>query len=100
MVEYFAKCFGYALVQNRNDAEGLKQSLRAIIPHAFGKHKYCSVTWCGFLKDLSSYCHVSLLHGNNLKGDKMEEELTNSLTCSYRMQKNLLHSVPARLMRL
>ena len=31
MVEYFAKCFGYALVQNRNDAEGLKQSLRAII---------------------------------------------------------------------
>ena len=77
VVEYFAKCFGYALVQNKNDAQGLKQSLRAIIPHAFGKHKYCSVTWCGFLKDPSSYCHASLPHGNNLKGDKMEEELTN-----------------------
>ena len=77
VVEYFAKCFGYALVQNRNDAQGLKQSLRAIIPHAFGKHKYCSVTWCGFLKDPSSYCHASLPHGNNLKGDKMEEGLTN-----------------------
>ena len=34
VVEYFAKCFGYALVQNRNDAQGLRQSLRAIIPHA------------------------------------------------------------------
>ena len=77
VVEYFAKCFGYALVQNRNDAQGLKQSLRAIIPHAFGKHKYCSVTWCGCLKDPSSYCHASLAHGNDLKGDKMEEELTN-----------------------
>ena len=77
MVEYFAKCFGYALVQNRNDAQGLKQNFRGIIPHAFGKHKYCSVTWCGFLKDPSSYCHASLPHGNNLKGDKMEEELTN-----------------------
>ena len=76
VVEYFAKCFGYALAQNRNDPEGLKQSLRAIVPHAFGKHEYCSVTWCGFLKDPSSYSHASLPHGNNLKGDKMEEELT------------------------
>ena len=51
--------------------------MRAIIPHAFGKHEYSSVTWCGFLKDPSSYCYASLPHGNNLKGDKMEEELTN-----------------------
>ena len=62
VVEYFAKCFGYALVRNRNDAEGLKQNLRAIVPHAFGK-QYCSVTWCGFLKDPSRYHHASLLHG-------------------------------------
>lgn len=76
VVDYFVKCFGYALVQNRNDAEGLKQSLRAIVPHAFGKHdQYCSVTWCGFLKNPSSYHHASLPHGNDLKGDKMQEEL-------------------------
>ena len=60
MVEYFAKCFGYTLVQNRNDAEGLKQSLRVIVPHVFGKHGYCKVIWCGFLKDSSSYRHAAL----------------------------------------
>lgn len=75
MVEYFGKCFGYALVRNRNDTEGLKQNLRTIVPHAFGKHEYYSVTWCGFLKDPSSYRDASLPHGNNLKGHKMEEEL-------------------------
>lgn len=49
-------------MENKNDAKGLKQSLRAIVPHAFGK-QYCSVTWCGFLKDPSRYHHASLLHG-------------------------------------
>ena len=75
VVDYFAKCFSYALVQNRNDPEGLKQSLQAIVPHAFGKHQNCSVTWCGFLKNPLSYHHASLPHGNDLRGDKMQEEL-------------------------
>lgn len=43
----------------------------------FGKYKYCSVIWCGFLKDFLSYCYVLLVYGNDFKGDKMEEELMN-----------------------
>ena len=52
VIKYFSKCFGYALVQNRNNTEGLKKDLKAIVPHAFGKHdQHCSISWCGFLKD-------------------------------------------------
>ena len=52
VIEYFSKCFGYALVHNRNNTEGLKKDLKAIVPHAFGKHdQHCSISWCGFLKD-------------------------------------------------
>ncbi|XP_068704804.1 uncharacterized protein [Montipora foliosa] len=52
VIEYFSNCFGYALVQNRNNTEGLKKDLKAIVPHAFAKHdQHCSISWCGFLKD-------------------------------------------------
>ena len=58
VIEYFSKCFGYALVQNRNNTEGLKKNLKAIVPHAFGKHdQHSSSSWCGFLKDPLSFRH-------------------------------------------
>ncbi|XP_044167665.1 uncharacterized protein LOC114976984 [Acropora millepora] len=76
VIEYFSKCFGYALVQNRNNTEGLKKNLKAIVPHAFGKHdQHCSISWCGFLKDPLSFRHSSLPHGKDLHGEKLEEEL-------------------------
>ena len=76
VIEYFSKCFGYALVQNRNNTEGLKKNLKAIVPHAFGKHdQHCSISWCGFLKDPLSFRHSSLPHGKDLQGEKLEEEL-------------------------
>ena len=76
VIEYFSKCFGYALVQNRNNTEGLKKNLKAIVPHAFGKHdQHCSSSWCGFLKDPLSFRHGSLPHGKDLHGEKLQEEL-------------------------
>ena len=76
VIEYFVKCFGYALAQNLNNAEGLKTSFQAIVPHAFGQHsEHCSITWCGFLKNPSSYRHGSLPHGKDLKGEELQNEL-------------------------
>ena len=64
------------MVQNRNNTEGLKKNLKAIVPHAFGKHdQHCSISWCGFLKDPLSFRHSSLPHGKDLHGEKLEEEL-------------------------
>ena len=36
VIECFAKCFGYALAQNRNNTEGLTKTLKAIVPMHLG----------------------------------------------------------------
>ena len=48
VIDYLQKCFGYALKQNKDNVEGVKRSLKAIVPHAFGKHNDCNISWCGF----------------------------------------------------
>ena len=75
VINYLLKCFGYALSQNKGDADGLQKNLRAIVPHAFGKHETCNISWCGFLKDQDTYQHKSLPHGKDLKGEGLENDL-------------------------
>lgn len=75
VIEYLLKCFGYALKQNKDNVEGLKTSLRAIVPHAFGNHKTCSISWCGYLKNPSAYTHGSLPYGKDLHGQELENDL-------------------------
>lgn len=36
--DYLVKCFGYVLIQNKGDAEDIRQSCRVIPKHAFGDH--------------------------------------------------------------
>ena len=38
VIEYFGKCFSYAIAQNAGDVDGLKQSIDLIVPHEFGNH--------------------------------------------------------------
>ena len=69
------KCFGYALSQNKDNVDGLEKNLKAIVPHAFGKHNKCDSSWCGFLKSPTTYKHKSLPRGKDLTGEKLEEDL-------------------------
>lgn len=75
VIEYLQRCFGYALKQNKDNIDGVKSSLGAIIPHAFGDHKACNISWCGYLKEPSSYSHASLPYGRDLQGDSLKKDL-------------------------
>ena len=48
VINYITKCFSFCVSQNVGDPESLKQGLKNIIPHAFGEHTCCNVSWCGF----------------------------------------------------
>ncbi|XP_062600102.1 uncharacterized protein LOC134261717 [Saccostrea cucullata] len=74
-IKYFKKCFAYTIQQNKNDVEGIRKNLYATVPHAFGDHSQCNSSWCGFLKDPSTYRHKSLPSGKDLVGEKLREAL-------------------------
>ena len=48
MISYFAKCFSYAISQNTGNPDALKGSLNCIVPHAFGDHRSCDMSWCDY----------------------------------------------------
>lgn len=41
LIQYFGKCFSFALTQNRDDAQKVNKALLNIVPHAYGKHDEC-----------------------------------------------------------
>ncbi|XP_068684754.1 uncharacterized protein [Montipora foliosa] len=71
------KCFSYAIAQNKGDSKGIQAALRCIVPHAFGDHCNCAVTWCGFKTDPASYKHKDLPYGKDLHGEKLQSALNN-----------------------
>ena len=79
VIDYLQKCFTYAVTQNKNDPTGVKNGLRAIVPHAFGDHGTCSISWCKYLKDPISYRHSTLLHGKDLEGEDLKKDLQETI---------------------
>ena len=76
VINYLKKCFGYMLVQNKNNPQGIIDGLDAIVLHAFGDHSKCvEDSWCGFKKDPVNYRHSSLPNGQPLKGDNLKADL-------------------------
>lgn len=76
VIDYLTTCFSYALKQNKGDSQEMEKNLKAIVPHAFGDHDGCGISWCGFLKNPNKYQHSSLPYGKDLHGDKLKEDLT------------------------
>ena len=75
VINYLLTCFGYALSQNKGNVQGLQKNLRAIVPHAFGKHENCDLSWCGFLKAPATFTHKSLPYGKDLQDAKLQKDL-------------------------
>ena len=73
MITYFAKCFSYAISQNKGNPESLKASLNCIVPHAFGEHNLCDMSWCGYKKSPSTYKHSDLPNGKDLHGEPLKK---------------------------
>ena len=74
VIRYFQQCFGYALKQNKDDEEGVRNGLKSIVPHAYGDHSSCG-NWCGYLKNPASYKHRGLPHGKDLTDKSLRQSL-------------------------
>ena len=57
VINYLTKCFSYCINKNVGDSEFLKQGLKNIIPHAFGEHTCCNISWCGYKQNPAGYKH-------------------------------------------
>ena len=77
LISYFAKCFSYAISQNAGKPDALKASLNCIVPHAFGDHRLCDISWCGYKKSPSTYKHTDIPHGKDLIGESLKNTLTS-----------------------
>ena len=82
VIRYFQRCFGYALKQNKDDEERVRNGLKSIVPHAYGDHSSC-----GYLKNPASYKHRGLPHGKDMtdKGlrKSLEKIIEVSTMCMY-----------------
>ena len=50
-----------------------------IVPHAFGDHGTCFISWCKYLKDPVSYRHSTLPHGKDLEGEDLKKDLQETI---------------------
>ncbi|XP_063412530.1 uncharacterized protein LOC134722744 [Mytilus trossulus] len=75
-ISYLTKDLDYAIAQNQNHAEQLSQNIYAIIPHSFGDHSHCDLSWCNYHKDPENYKHKSLPYGKDLNGEEMFADLS------------------------
>ena len=77
VINYLVKCFSYAIAQNKGNPEEIKKAIECIVPHAFGDHTKCNISWCGYKSDLINYKHKTLPHGKDLFGESLKKALNN-----------------------
>ena len=75
VINWFVKCFSYAVSQNKGNAVAFKQCVASIVPHAFGSYENCG-HWCGYQSNPAEYYHKSLPHGEDLTGEVLHEDLS------------------------
>ena len=77
VINYLVKCFSYAITQNKGNPEEIKKAIECIVPHAFGDHAKCKISWCGYKCHPNNYKHKSLPHGKDLLGESLKDALHN-----------------------
>jgi hypothetical protein len=76
VIQHLQKCIKYVLAKNQGDKTGMKENLKAIIPHQFGDHSACHPRFCGFKrKPEEKYLHRSLPYKASLKDDTLRVQL-------------------------
>ena len=55
----------------------MKSSINSIVPHSFGEHSSCNISWYGFKKCPEEYKHTELPNGKSLHGEPLKNALTN-----------------------
>ncbi|XP_068691366.1 uncharacterized protein [Montipora foliosa] len=85
VIRYFQRCFGYALKQNKDNEEGVRNGLKSIVPHAYSDHSSCA-NWCGYLKNPASYKHRGLPHGKDLTDKSLRQSLEKTIEAFIKTQ--------------
>ena len=45
VINYLVRCFSYAIAQNKGNQQEIQKAMACIVPHAFGNHTNCNITW-------------------------------------------------------
>ena len=72
----------------------MKTAMQNIVSHAFGDHRDCAESWCGFKKDPINYNHRNLPYGKDLHKEKLKSALI-SLFGEYSTDTVIKKLVPA-----
>ena len=80
VINYFSKCFSYAISQNVGEPENLRTNLKCIVPHAFGNNAICDISRCGFKKSPATYKHSDLPNGKDSQGEPLQRALNEYTT--------------------
>ena len=77
-IAHLQKCLKYALAKNVGNEEGLRDNLKAIVPHQFGDHSICHSRFCGYKRSSEEryhYVHRSLPYKTPLKDEDLRAAL-------------------------
>jgi len=77
VIQWFQKCFSYAVQQNKGNQSGLADAISQIVPHAFGEHELCGC-WCHFKKNPDTYKHSAFPYGKDLVGEDLRTDLNSA----------------------
>ena len=77
VIKYIQRCFGKALVQNKNNPDAVQKRLLNIPQHMFGNHSNCREcgNWCKYHISPTKYKHKSLPYGRNLTNTSLKLRL-------------------------
>ena len=86
VIDYIKACFACAIGQNKNNTAGLKSALNAIVPHMYGEHEKCDISWCRYIQKLGPNlpdCDTEYKHkyfGEDLTCPKLRKDLDGILS--------------------
>ncbi|XP_053404164.1 uncharacterized protein LOC123554354 isoform X1 [Mercenaria mercenaria] len=76
VIIHIQKCLKYVFAKHQGDDTGMKENLRAVIPHQFGDHSLCQPRFCGYKRKPGSvYSHRSLPYKVPLKDNNLRSRL-------------------------
>ncbi|KAK3704313.1 hypothetical protein QZH41_007491 [Actinostola sp. cb2023] len=79
VITYILKLFAYCVAKHQGKPEELKRGLKSLVCHAFGDHTHCDSSWCGALKDPSTYRHRDLPGGKPLSDVNLRAAIEDAL---------------------
>lgn len=79
VIGYIQKLFAYCVASNQGKPDELEAGLKTLVGHAFGSHEKCNSSWCGALKNPSTFRYKDLPGGKPLSGENLRPAIESCL---------------------